>query len=234
MARGGFRSSVFLVLIAGMACSDKPTGLSRHAGSGAPENPENSAVSFDGRDTRVTLGAYADTGWELRNTRSGGTLRAHLAGAQRVGRRAQESNDELATMYAGALGRGFDHEIERIDGGLRDRLRLPEAPESGEVRYVVELGHEIAGLRSVGGGVELLLANGTPALRINEASVADALGGSQPVALAIEGCAFDEDAHAPWRRPVTPPGASHCEIVARLPAELCTPRSSTRSGPTPR
>ncbi|NUO51295.1 MAG: hypothetical protein HOV80_20765 [Polyangiaceae bacterium] len=217
MAWGGSHG-FFLLLLAGAAaaCSGEPSRDVEQTGQKAlTEAPE----PLDEGDVRATFSHTASEGFSLENRTLLAGFRATLSGASHA--RATERAD--GARYEDALGPGFDHEIERAHGGVRDRLSLPAAPRDGEVRYEIELGPAIAGLRVVGGGVELVTANGTVALRVNEASVEDANGVVRPIALRVEGCAFDEDPRPPWRRAPTPPGAARCDVVATLPDALAYP-----------
>ncbi len=205
------------VACAGLACGD--------AGPEPPEvhatEPTQDAAPVEIRDgaTMLSLGARAADGWGLRDETLGARAKARLFGAREVPAEPAEGG----ATYRRALGPGFDHDIRPAAGGARDHLSRPRPPPDGEIRDELALERGIAGLRVVGGGVEMLLANGTPVFRIGGAQVADASGATTPVALRVEGCAVDTDARAPWGRPVVPPGSSRCSVVAHLPPELAYP-----------
>lgn len=211
MAWGGsLRFSALVLTAAAAACGGE---ASRTLEESTEKTPPGELSALDEGGVRATFSHTAREGFTLENPVLRAGFRARLSGATQ----ALGAVRAGGTRYADVLGPGFHHEIERTPGGIRDRLSLPAPPRDGEVRYELDLGSSIAGLRTAGGGVEVLVADGTPALRINEASVEDASGAVHPVALRVEGCAVDEDPRAPWRRPVTAPGAARCDIVATLP-----------------
>jgi hypothetical protein len=76
----------------------------------------------------------------------------------------------------------------------------------------------IAGLRNVAGTVEFLDAAGAPRLRMTAPWGADASAKRFTPVVSIAGCAYDTNPAAPWDRPVTAPGADHCDITVRWPA----------------
>ncbi len=214
---GGSRWLLSLVLAAAVAaCSEEASRSIEETGpTGAP--PEHAVLGEGG--LRATFSHSAKDGFVVENRELRAVFRAALSGAS-AARAAGSAN---GVLYQDALGPGFHHEIETAPGGVRDRLSLPAAPPNGEVRYAIDLGPSIAGLRAVGGGVELLTADGTPAMRVNGASIEDAHGVVRPIDLRVEGCAVDEDPRPPWRRAVVPPGAGRCDLVASLPESLAYP-----------
>lgn len=106
---------------------------------------------------------------------------------------------------------GVELELVPIAGGVEDWIRLPARPARAPS---YELGlRGVAGLRRVGGTLELLDARGTPLLRAGPAYLIDARGERREVGLALEGCRADESPLPPWGRAVTPPGADRCELT---------------------
>lgn len=114
-------------------------------------------------------------------------------------------------FYAGAAPGGGD--VIHLPGaaGTEDLIHFDRAPAKEELRYRVDVG-QVAGLRLFASTLELLDAAGTPLLRVAPPYVLDAAGRRHEASLTIEGCAADESALAPFRRPVTPPGAAFCTV----------------------
>jgi hypothetical protein len=214
---GGSRRLIPLVLAAALvACSGE---ASRSLEETGPEGPRTEPEALDEGGVRATFSHSAREGFVVENRALKAGLRAALAGASP----SPAAGRANGAFYRDALGQGFHHEIERAPGGVRDRLSLPAPPPGNEVVYTIDLGPSIAGLRAVGGGIELLAADGTPAIRVNGASIEDARGVVRPVALRVDGCAVDEDVRPPWRRAVVPPGAARCDFVASLPEDVAYP-----------
>src|SRR6185436_9360505 len=90
--------------------------------------------------------------------------------------------------------------------GVEDWVSLDREPEGSAVRYAIELGAGVAGLRRVGRTLELLDAGGAPRLRMAPPFVIGADGARIDAEVALEGCDADTSPRAPWRRPITPPG----------------------------
>lgn len=126
---------------------------------------------------------------------------------------------ERGWLAAGAAPGGGDVRLERRNGGVEDWVTIPSAQRAPDaLRYDVDLGRDAAGLRAVGGVVELLDARGAPRLRVGPAAVVDAAGTTRSASLDVEGCAADRSAAPPWGRPVTAPGATRCTVVVRWDA----------------
>ena len=126
-----------------------------------------------------------------------------------------DSAAELAEghiVYRNAYGEGA-HVVHRITAtGTEDYIALDAPLAVSELRYEVTLGERVAGLRLVSNTLEFLDGTGTPRLRVAPPYVVDGNGTRHDATLAVEGCAVDLDARAPWNRIVTPPGASRCEV----------------------
>jgi hypothetical protein len=114
-------------------------------------------------------------------------------------------------LYQGALdGADVLHRVHAE--GTEDYVVFEQRPAREEIAYDVDVSHA-AGLRLVSNTLEFLDAAGTPRLRISPPYVVDAKGGRGEGALALEGCMADVSPRAPWGRPVTSPGSSHCTVL---------------------
>jgi hypothetical protein len=123
-----------------------------------------------------------------------------------------EIADDVA-VYAGAL-RGADL-LHRVHArGTEDFVAFEEKPEHEELEYLVDVSR-VAGLRFLGGALELLDEAGAPRLRVNRPYVIDARGAKRDATLELEGCSYDESPAAPWGRPVTSPGSRRCIVRVR-------------------
>ena len=115
-------------------------------------------------------------------------------------------------LYVGAAPGGGDVIHLPSASGTEDLVHYERAPAQEELRYRVDV-RDVAGLRLFAGTLELLDAGGAPLLRVAPPYVLDADGGRHEAALAIEGCAADRSALAPFGRPVTSPGAALCTVL---------------------
>jgi MYXO-CTERM domain-containing protein len=151
------------------------------------------------------------------------SARVSLAGA---GPAAAEVADTMA-VYRGALalvgGARGDLLYRATDQGFEDHVRLVAPPEGGTVRYSLELGGVAAGLRLIGGALEIVDAGGAPRIAMNTPIVVDASGHRHEVAVAVEGCAVDRSFAPPWGRAITAPGARTCTLALTLPHDLAYP-----------
>ena len=118
-------------------------------------------------------------------------------------------------VYPAALGRGFDIAHRVTQDGTEDYLTLPSRLPGDTLSYDLSLQEGIAGLRLVGGTLEMLDANGTPVFRVAAPVGYDAQQKSFEAVLAVEGCHVDTNPAAPWGRAVTPPGAANCKVHVR-------------------
>ncbi len=114
-------------------------------------------------------------------------------------------------LYAGAAPGGGD--VIHLPGaaGTEDLIHFDRPPANEQLRYRVDVG-QVAGLRLFASTLELLDDAGTPLLRVAPPYVIDAAGRRHEASLALEGCAADESARAPFGRPVTAPGAAFCTV----------------------
>ena len=108
------------------------------------------------------------------------------------------------------------HAFRRVDrAGVEDFYRVESPRDTLTFRADVTLEH-VAGLRLVGGTLELLDAGGAPRLRVPAPHLVDAHGALRMGAITVEGCAYDANVQAPWGRPVTAPGATSCVVSAQI------------------
>ncbi len=158
----------------------------------------------------VTLPAEAD-GPIVIEGQSGMEARIQLLGARSVAAVVTERG----ARYPDALGAGASLEVRVLETGFEDFVVLPAPPPSGAVSYRVGLG-AVAGLRLVGGALELLDDGGAPRLRMAPPFAIDREGRRHRLPVRVQGCAVDTSPRLPWGRPAIPPGASNCEVVVEL------------------
>ncbi len=162
------------------------------------------------RGAGVVLPAVASVPFELRDIASGVAVRVALGGAA-------SSPGEVAAgyvVYRGALA-GNDW-LQRVSAhGTEDFVLFEEAPQEALVAYEMTLSEGAAGLRLVGGTLEVLDAEGAPRLRMAPPHLLDAEGTRHGATVRVEGCAVDESPAAPWGRPVLAPGAhgTPCRVL---------------------
>ncbi|HTJ82425.1 MAG TPA: kelch repeat-containing protein [Polyangiaceae bacterium] len=214
----GARVVFAFVAVAVVSCVDAEPTRDGPSGAALPGSAAL-APTFSAGLLDAELPSRASGVLKLTNTKLHASAEVALAGA--ADRPLEPIGD--ATRYRDALGPGADLRLRTTPAGVEDLVTLPAAPPSGEVRYHVALGDGVAGLRVAGGVVELVDAHGTPALRASRTAVVDARGARHELALDDVGCAVDRDVRPPWGRPVTPPGASRCDVVVRLPGDLAYP-----------
>jgi hypothetical protein len=162
------------------------------------------------RAARVELPALASERVKLSDGRSGMEIAFTIVGANPG---VEVVEDELA-VYVGGGPSGGDVVRRLRSVGVEDFVTLPSRPPRDELRYRVELGG-VAGLRLVGGVLELLDEGGAPRLRVTRPYVVDARGERIEARLDVEGCAADRSFEPPWGRPVTAPGSTSCDLVLR-------------------
>lgn len=99
--------------------------------------------------------------------------------------------------------------------GVEDFYQV--ASERDELVFEQQIALEhVAGLRLVADTLELLDAQGNPLVRATPPRAFDAAGATRAGRLRVLGCRYDEDPRGPWRRPVVPPGADTCRVVASV------------------
>jgi len=130
---------------------------------------------------------------------------------------AQSADGYYVYPHAHASGGTLLHRT--LIEGAEDFVSFETRPAVPEVDYQVSLGDEVSGLRLVGNTLEMVDQDGTPRLRAEPPYVVGADGARTDATLAVEGCAVDTDASAPWGRDTVDPGARSCTVKVRWPDE---------------
>lgn len=115
-------------------------------------------------------------------------------------------------VYASGAGPSSTVLARATPGGYDERIAFEREPDGGELRYRIELGEALGGLRRVAGQLELVDAAGAPRLRLAPPVWVSRGGARTPLAIEVEGCALDADPAPPWGRAPLAPGASACEL----------------------
>ena len=158
---------------------------------------------------RVAFAARASGGFSVEDPSSGAAVRVVAVGAN-------DAPAELAdgyVVYRAATSTHADILQRPSAAGTEDYLVVRAAPDVAEIRYSIELGDAVAGLRLMGDSLELLDAGGAPRLRMAPPHLVDAAGSVVRMHTSVTGCAFDADPRGPWGRPVTPPGSRACALT---------------------
>jgi hypothetical protein len=150
----------------------------------------------------VTLPASATGQVLLEDVRSNVALSFRVVNAPA----ARRVDVDGVSIYQGA---GIVHRVH--SAGIDDSVAFRERPAREELEYALDVTH-VSGLRLVNDSLEALDAEGAPGLRVAPPVILDASGNRHPANLTLEGCAYDTSLAAPWGRPVTVPGASHCTL----------------------
>ena len=111
---------------------------------------------------RVTLPAHANAALHLEDAATGTAIDVKLQGAAAVAGQAADGY----VVYPAASATGANIVQRAIAAGTEDFLALDAKPAATQVAYDVALGAGAAGLRLVGGTLEVLDAGGTPRLRV--------------------------------------------------------------------
>jgi MYXO-CTERM domain-containing protein len=176
-----------------------------HAAPGVPGVGAWSAANAGGAEVLLPRGASGAA--RLREPVSGVAASFRLAGAIDVPATVSAGG----ASYEGALGPGTSLLLRRLARGLEDLVRFECKPAAEQVVYMLDTGG-FAGLRKVGGVVELLDASGAPRLRVEPPSIRGADGRVALVEVEV-GCAHDTSPRGPWGRAITPPGARECALT---------------------
>lgn len=121
--------------------------------------------------------------------------------------------------FAGVFGMGTHMtQVPRAEG-FEDFVAYESRPKEPTLRYAVTLSKEVAGLRLVGGSLELIDRTGTPRLRAAPPWIVEATGKRRDARLDVEGCEVDRDPRAPWGRPPVQAGHAVCEVVVSWPSD---------------
>jgi hypothetical protein len=138
----------------------------------------------------------------------GATIGVRLVGARDA--LAETVGRTLVYRAAGAGGEDLLRVASREE--TEDFVRFATRPERTHVAWEVALSDAVAGLRAVGGVIEVLDARGVPRFRASAPWVVDARGVRRSAHASVEGCSFDRDPRPPWGRPVVAPGSRRCTI----------------------
>jgi hypothetical protein len=158
--------------------------------------------------SRLLLGARSARPFHLEDSASGVWIDVSVEGVRDVA--ALMADRYLVYPRAHASGATLLHRA--LPAGLEDFLSFDERPRIPEVRYVLTLGGNVAGLRVVANTLEMVDAGGSPRLRVAPPFLVGADGVRTEATLAVDGCAIDQNPSGPWGRSVTPPGAASCTV----------------------
>ena len=184
------------------------------ASAAAGLQPQFAAATLAGesKPAQVVLPAFCNSALHLQDNTSGATIDVTLKGALPVP--AQTASGYV--IYPAALAGGAV--LHRaLPSGSEDFISLPARLTTPEIDYSVALGKGVAGLRLVGGTLEMLDASGTPRLRVAPPYIVGADGMSTDGAVAVTDCFVDSDPTPPWGRTVTDPGATSCTVRVTWP-----------------
>ncbi len=120
-----------------------------------------------------------------------------------------------ALVYPGAFA---DANLVHVPlaNGTDELVELTAPRPDNRLSWELRLVSGAAGLRVVGGVVEVLRADGNPELHVPAPVIVDADQQTVTGSLDVEGCQVDRDPRMPWGRPVIAPGATVCTLVARF------------------
>ena len=150
----------------------------------------------------VMLPSRGDAPFRVTDRTSGVAIDVTLEGA--VAATAEIADGYVLYRNAHESGADVVHRVTAT--GTEDYVLTHEASPVDSLRYTVALGESVAGLRLVGGSLEVLDDGGAPRLRVRRPYLVDAEGTRHDAELTVEGCAYDSDPRAPWGRPATAPG----------------------------
>jgi len=123
--------------------------------------------------------------------------------------------DDNSLVYRNAFPHADLVHIPLVDGD-EELVVLHEPPKERELSWELGLGEGAAGLRLVGGTLEVLDKSGLPRLHVGEPTVFDADGQGVRATLEVVGCAVDRSPTIPTDHPVVHSGAERCTVVARF------------------
>ncbi|HVV50676.1 MAG TPA: kelch repeat-containing protein, partial [Polyangia bacterium] len=173
----------------------------------------SATAAAESRLAAVVLPQLASASMHLADVTSGLSVDVALAGALPVPAQALSGY----VVYPAALLSGATLLHRPLPAGSEDFVSLPVRPAAPEIDYTLTLGANVAGLRLVGGTLEMLDAGGAPRLHVPPPYIVGADGARTDGALAVSSCAVDSDPSPPWGRPVTPPGATTCTVSVTWP-----------------
>jgi len=233
------RRTVGLVTVASLALmancqrSDhaSPMGATEHRGVDALR------AHFTGAHTLLRAGTraldYVDGRW-ISSTASLEISLPNSAGGWVQLRDASGLEAQFALVGASGSAAIPDDGVLRFDGAYQGGAMLLRVDADGvEDVVVAQSGNyidyqidvsQVAGLRQVGGILELLDAGGAPRLRVLQPYLVDSAGVRRDATLSIEDCAVSHDPRPPWRTTITEPGSDTCTMrVSWDDSELAYP-----------
>jgi MYXO-CTERM domain-containing protein len=222
----GLSCAALGLLLAAPAAAQRRTSFAElrrapHAASFIAEGDYLLAVASSGRakPARVELPQRLPNPTRITDPASGMSVGFVLAGASAD---SQLSYGTGLGVYDHPLGAGTELAESVRGSGVEDFVRLSHEVPGNALAYHVDVSHA-AGLRLVGGALELLDAGGAPRLRVLAPFISDAHDEHHTAHLSVRGCAVDKSPAAPWHRPVTPPGSGTCTLVVSWDAGLPYP-----------
>lgn len=186
-------------------------GLTAAARAGADDAPAGEPLGnfelLDGAPATVSVPAHANEALAVRDPKSGvGVVVRFVSAASKAG--VPDPDNPALTEFTDPFGAGSALALSQTAEGVGLLVTLaPAQTEPLALRLDLE---GTAGLRAVGGTVELLDASGAPRIRI-------APQVQQALALDLGGCAHDDSPAPPWDRAPTPPGAAGCDALLTVP-----------------
>lgn len=158
----------------------------------------------------VLLPKLADGAIEVRSTASDLAVRVRPLG---FAPRPVEWSEHVAVHAAVAPGVDAFRVVQAT--GVEDFYEVTAPRDELVFEQQITLQH-VAGLRLVGGTLELLDGAGNPLIRATPPRAFDRAGVSRGGDLRVVGCQYDDDPRGPWGRPVVPPGSDTCRVIARV------------------
>lgn len=194
------------ILLTGLAvaCSGEERAPSSAAWEARSRTLSTLGLEARAPEVQVELARDARSMTRLRD--AGVALGFALEGATQT----KTTTRDGVTLFHGALAGADVIQLTRTDG-VEDLVFFDCAPAREELTYTLDVS-EVAGLRLVNNGLELLDSGGAPRWRVGRPWVADASGQHVDATLSVEGCAYDTNLAPPWQRPVTAPGTKNCRL----------------------
>jgi RHS repeat-associated protein len=189
-------------------------GFDTVSGGGLKPRFAVSDIAAEPAPARTTLPGTATAALHLEDAATNVAVDVSLMGASAAA--AQQADGDL--VYPGVLPSGGTIVHRPLPAGTEDFFAFDAKPSTTQMAYSLKLGAGAAGLRLVGGTLEVLDVGGTPRLHVAPPYVVGADGVSTDATLAVSGCAVDVDPSPPWGRAVTAPGASTCQVTVTWPS----------------
>jgi RHS repeat-associated protein len=170
-------------------------------------------IAAESAPARMTLPGTAAMAMHLED--AGGNTAVDVSLRSASAAAAQQADGDL--VYAGALASGGTVVHRPMPAGTEDFVAFDTKPSTTQLTYNLKLGAGAAGLRLIGGTLEVLDPGGTPRVRVAPPYIVGADGVSTDATLAVSGCAVDADPSPPWGRAVTAPGSNSCQVTVTWP-----------------